>query len=79
MDIGHPAHVHLFRNCVKNSEENGCEIKITARNKESALLCYESHGDRDYLNEQFIFSLARTRGVQINPEYAKAFEVIRWI
>ncbi|MEG2229105.1 MAG: PIG-L family deacetylase, partial [Odoribacter sp.] len=32
---------------------------------------------RDYLSEEFIYSLARTRGVQIGCEYAEAFEVVR--
>jgi predicted nucleic acid-binding protein len=47
--------------------------------KVEALNCYESQKDRIYLNEEFIRSLARTRGVQINSRYAEAFEVIRWI
>ena len=47
--------------------------------KVEALNCYESQKDRAYLNEEFIRSLARTRGVQINSDYAEAFEVIRWI
>ncbi|MBO8183646.1 MAG: PIG-L family deacetylase [Archaeoglobus sp.] len=47
--------------------------------KIEALKCYESQKDRAYLNEEFVRSLARTRGVQINSKYAEAFEVIRWI
>lgn len=47
--------------------------------KVKALLCYRSQLSRPYFNETFIRSLARTRGVQINTEYAEAFEVIRWI
>ncbi|RLI78395.1 PIG-L family deacetylase [Archaeoglobales archaeon] len=47
--------------------------------KIEALNCYESQKDRTYLNEEFIRSLAKTRGVQINSDYAEAFEVIRWI
>ncbi|MFW5916505.1 MAG: PIG-L family deacetylase, partial [Bacteroidota bacterium] len=34
---------------------------------------------RYYATEDFIYSLAKTRGVQINADYAEAFEVIRWI
>jgi len=44
-----------------------------------ALDAYNSQKKRSYLNSEFIFSLAKTRGVQINAEYAEAFEVIRWI
>ena len=44
-----------------------------------ALKEYKSQGSRDYMSEDFIFSLARTRGVQIGSEYAESFEVIRWV
>ena len=44
-----------------------------------ALDAYNSQKKRSYLNSDFIFSLAKTRGVQINVEYAEAFEVIRWV
>lgn len=40
---------------------------------------YKSQSHRPYANEEFIRSLARTRGVQINSHYAECFEVIRWI
>ena len=44
-----------------------------------ALKEYKSQSKRPYANEEFIRSLARTRGVQINTYYAEAFQVIRWI
>ena len=44
-----------------------------------ALQCYGSQRHREYLNENFIRSLATTRGVQINVKYAEALEVVRWI
>jgi hypothetical protein len=34
IDIGHPAHVHYFRNFIKVMNEKGHEFFITARNKE---------------------------------------------
>tara|TARA_B100000963_G_scaffold361942_1_gene401091 strand:- start:2585 stop:3226 length:642 start_codon:yes stop_codon:yes gene_type:complete len=34
---------------------------------------------RNYFDKDFIFGLAKTRGIQINCEYAESFEVIRWI
>jgi len=49
------------------------------RKKINALLCYESQKHRDYLNAEFIRSLATTRGVQIHTRFAEAFEVVRWI
>lgn len=45
--------------------------------KVEALKEYESQGKRDYLSEEFIFSLARARGVQAGCLYAEAFEVVR--
>ena len=44
-----------------------------------ALKEYKSQGQRDYMSEEFIFSLARIRGVQIGAEFAESFEVIRWV
>jgi len=44
-----------------------------------ALDAYNSQKGRTYANEEFIRSLARTRGVQIGSRYAEAFEVIRWV
>jgi LmbE family N-acetylglucosaminyl deacetylase len=44
-----------------------------------ALDAYDSQKDRSYANEEFIRSLARTRGVQIGSRYAEAFKVIRWV
>lgn len=47
--------------------------------KIEALKCYQSQINRVYANENFIRSLAVTRGTQIGVRYAEAFEVIRWI
>jgi LmbE family N-acetylglucosaminyl deacetylase len=47
--------------------------------KIEALKCYRSQASRSYATEEFIRSLARTRGVQIGQKYAEVFEVIRWI
>ncbi len=49
------------------------------RKKIDALKEYKTQRYRNYLNEDFIRGLAKTRGTQINKEYAEAFEVIRWI
>jgi N-acetylglucosamine malate deacetylase 1 len=49
------------------------------KKKIAALQCYESQKNRTYLTEEYIRSLAQTRGVQINAKYAEAYEVIRWI
>lgn len=47
--------------------------------KVNALKEYKSQAHRPYANEDFIRSLARTRGVQINTQYAECFEIIRLI
>ncbi|MFT6908676.1 MAG: LmbE family N-acetylglucosaminyl deacetylase [Oleiphilaceae bacterium] len=49
------------------------------RSKYEALQCYQSQADRAYMSEEFIFALAKTRGVQIGADYAESFEVVRWV
>lgn len=67
----------IWNNLTFNTQ---CFIKLQEKHiqaKVDALKMYESQGHRDYLSEEFIFSLARTRGVQVGCQYAEAFEVIR--
>jgi LmbE family N-acetylglucosaminyl deacetylase len=47
--------------------------------KVNALGEYKSQAHRPYANENFIRSLAVTRGVQIGENYAEAFDVLRLI
>jgi len=54
-------------------EEQDIAQKVAALNE------YHSQKSRTYLNENFIRSLALTRGVQIGSGYAEAFELIRLI
>ena len=64
------------------SFDTTCFIKLNHSNIESkfqALQCYQSQSGRDYMARDFIFSLAKTRGVQIGAEYAESFEVVRWV
>ena len=35
--------------------------------------------NRVYFSDEFVYGLAKTRGIQCNAEYAEAFEVLRWI
>jgi len=69
---------------------NNIDYKLTAinaldeqhvRKKVNALDQYKSQKAKSsaYLEEEFIFSMARVRGLQINQPYAEAFEVVRWI
>jgi len=59
-----------------------CFVRLTEENiqkKIDALKCYESQTNRYYASDQFIKSLAITRGTQIGAQYAETFEVLRWI
>lgn len=64
------------------SFDTTCFVKLEEKHVEAkfnALQCYESQAGRDYMERDFIFSLAKTRGVQIGAKYAESFEVIRWV
>lgn len=58
-------------------------VKLEQRHmdkKISALQHYRSQwGMRNYFNKDFIQSMAVVRGVQVNAQYAEAFDVLRWI
>ena len=59
-----------------------CFIKLEKKHitkKVEALKEYKSQFGRNYMSKDFIFSLAKTRGVQIGCEYAEALEVIRLV
>ncbi|MBD79828.1 MAG: LmbE family protein [Crocinitomicaceae bacterium] len=47
--------------------------------KVDALKQYNSQAHRTYANENFIRSLATTRGVQIGSKYAESFELLRYV
>ena len=67
----------IWNNLTFNTQ---CFIKLEERHiraKADALKKYKSQGFRDYLSDDFIFSLAKTRGVQVGCQYAEAFEVVR--
>lgn len=59
--------------CFVPLEERHVERKV------EALHAYESQKHRSYLDADFVRSLARTRGTQIEGQYAEAFEVLRWV
>ena len=69
-----PMNTITFRHaCFVRLEEHHLRAKI------DSLMCYESQAFRNYRSEEFLRGLARVRGVQINTDYAEAFEVLRWI
>jgi len=44
ISVGHPAHVHLFKNLIWILEKKGHEIKIIARNKEVCINLLDTYG-----------------------------------
>jgi uncharacterized protein len=44
VDIGHPAHVHLFRNAINIWQSHGHDVAITTRNKDVAVDLLKSYG-----------------------------------
>lgn len=59
-----------------------CFVSLTEeqlQKKVDALGCYKSQANRFYASEEFVRSLAITRGTQIGVKYAETFEVLRWI
>jgi uncharacterized protein len=54
-DMGHPAHVHFFKNTIKNLQRDGHDVKITARNKEVTLALLKAYG-LDYENRGEIYT-----------------------
>lgn len=59
-------------------------MKLAEENVEKKIEILKSYKsqvvkDRYYFSDDFIKGLARTRGAQIDTEYAEAFEVVRWL
>ena len=54
-DMGHPAHVHFFKNAINNLKNDGHEVKITARNKEVTLALLHAY-DLDFENRGEIYT-----------------------
>jgi len=60
--------------------KNQCFVELSKENIEnkiSSLKCYKSQGFRNYLSDEFIWSLAKVRGVQCSTDFAESFEIIR--
>jgi len=62
--------------------ETRCFVLLEDRHiekKVEALQRYKSQSHRKYLDAEFIRSLAKTRGTQVEGGFAEAFEVLRWV
>ena len=44
VDIGHPAHVHVFKNVIWEMERNGHKVKITVRDKDVSIRLLNAYG-----------------------------------
>lgn len=44
LDILHPAHVHFFRNAIAELRQQGCEVVVTARDKDLTLRLLDLYG-----------------------------------
>lgn len=67
----------IWNNLTFNTQ---CFITLGEKDVQRKILAlkeYQSQGQRDYLSAEFIYSLAKARGVQVGVEYAEAFEVVR--
>ncbi|MHC1706169.1 MAG: PIG-L deacetylase family protein [Bacteroidales bacterium] len=62
----------MTTSCFSVLEEKHIQQKI------KSILLYKSQSFRHYYSEEFIRSLAYTRGTQAGVHYGEAFEVIRW-
>jgi len=49
IDIGHPAHVHFYKNAARALQKSGHEVQITAREKDIALYLLKIYGF-EYIN-----------------------------
>lgn len=66
IDIGHPAHVHYFKNLIHCLNENGHQFVITARDKEMAHYLLK--------NEKLSYT---SRGKGANTIFGKAFYLLK--
>ena len=52
---------------------------LEVKKKVEALRIYKSQAHRPYGEEDFVLSLSKIRGIQVNAENAESFEIIRYI
>lgn len=59
-----------------------CFVELSEENiqaKVAAMECYKSQSKRLYAKDKLIRGAANYRGLQVQMEYAEAFEVMRWV
>lgn len=66
--------IHFDQNCFIELDEADVEMKLEMLRK------YESQiGRRNYFEEDYLRGLVRTRGVQVDAQFAEGFEAIRMV
>ena len=88
MTLTLPAHIH-YRDQLLHIEdvaldrlaaEYGTPLFVySEQSMLDALAAYRSQAQKAYTSEDFVYSLARTRGVQIGANFAECFETIRLV
>lgn len=81
IDIGHPAHVHLFKNFAQEMIKNGNEVLFTCREKEFEIFllnkygfCFSSFGKKYKTNVTKLYGLVKfdikefLRGLKFKPD-----------
>ncbi len=61
-----------------------CFIKLNPNHIERKYLILKNYQsqfikEKPYFSKEYIYGLAKTRGIQCSSEYAEAFEVVRWM
>jgi Uncharacterized protein conserved in archaea len=76
ISVGHPAHVHFFKNLIWNLEKKGHIVKIVARDKDVVLKLLDSYG----FNYEVISSKGNNLidlGIELLKRHFKLFKIVR--
>ena len=74
--MGHPAHVHFFKNAIRELERRGHEVKITAREKDVTLELLRAY-DIDFENRGSAGAGALSKGLNMVKTDMKLLKIAR--
>lgn len=67
-------------NCMQFSTDFFVKLEQKHIDKKIEMLdCYKSQAHRAFISKQYVGDIARTRGLQVQSEYAECFELIRGV
>jgi predicted glycosyltransferase len=75
VDIGHPAHVHFFRNVIADLRASGHEVRVSARDKDVTLRLLSLHG----MDHTVLSRAARSRSGLYTEYLIRLFRLVRLI